>query len=663
MKNSILLGTVASISVLLAGCGGGSSTTSSTTATPPATQTASKISGTAATGAPFAGATVTIIDKTGAQVGTGTTNPDGSYTITLSTGAVAPFVIRAERDDMTLVSVAPDAATTTANITPITNLIAARLSTSGDPVKLAEELKANPDVLAPVNVSARVDEVIALLKPLLDAVGSTVNPLSGQFAADGAGTDRALDSLSIIITPDSATTSHVEVSIKQVATEGEAAPAIQFSAGTNAVAKPSALPTIDATKLLDSGTAPLIAELMARITNCHKLPTADRVDTPNNVAATASAIKASACKTLFKDDNPVAYKNNGRAVGGNSSQNDFFSIFHDGGTNAVFDRGVYEFSRANGDLVVSLRVTTADGEPQERSLVAAEVTVDGKPQLRITGNNYGYEGGVVAYQQLRTFLNKPEADYYSTGYTFSVPNNGLFEKVVVTSPKGNPIVLVPNLGSSFMSIEIGGAPSGTNFLRLGRQYVNGSVKDPKAMDTTMAFSATPWTDTELAAVPQHGVWKFEYYLASAPGAVAATQYYRTRARALSIAEFKLQPLAKLTDTVISEIKAESASTNFIAMAGATTIELDWTVPTGALAPFNIAGFGRFGGVAFDDSLNVKPSARTVAVPCTNQGGADVHCVSGVYAAGANLNSAHLRARDAFGRDYTQFYAFYRPLIP
>ena len=271
---------------------------------------------------------------------------------------------------------------------------------------------------------------------------------------------------------------------------------------------------------------------------------------------------------------------------------------------------------------------------------------------------------------MRTFVNQPASDYYSTGYTLNVPNNGQFAKVIVVTPKGNTIELIPNAGSAFMVIPVNSVPSATNFLRLGRQLVSGSTSDPKAMDTVVAFSEEAWTDAQLTAIPQQGVWTFKYFLTgNATATPNATQTYKTRARAMSVAEFKAQPLAKLNDDVIAQIKLESGSLGYIDLGAdaSPTIGLEWNVPTGALAPTGLTGFGRFGAAAWDDSINVPSTARKGDIPCSPQSGADLHCTGTapnlIYASGARLNSVHLRARDPFGRDYTQFYAFYKPVMP
>lgn len=189
----------------VAGCGGGS--------TPPTPEPPSiTLSGVAATGAAFVDAVITVIDSTGAVVGTSEpVGTDGVYAVTLSANAKAPFVLVASRTDangdtQTLVSVVESATQTTANVTPITTLIASRLSSSGDPTKLDEELAAGTVEITPQAVADTVAEVKAILAPLLAATGTAdANPLTDSFTTDGTGYDRLLDSISITIVPASET--------------------------------------------------------------------------------------------------------------------------------------------------------------------------------------------------------------------------------------------------------------------------------------------------------------------------------------------------------------------------------------------------------------------------------------------------------------------------
>src|SRR3569833_2769450 len=112
----------------IAGCGG----SGGSAAADSGSGSGGSISGTAATGAPFAGATISIMDKSGNVVGTGASGVDGRYAVTLDAGAAGPFVLQAVRDDQTLVSVASDA-NGTINITPGAGGGAARRAPAGGP--------------------------------------------------------------------------------------------------------------------------------------------------------------------------------------------------------------------------------------------------------------------------------------------------------------------------------------------------------------------------------------------------------------------------------------------------------------------------------------------------------------------------------------------------
>lgn len=661
----LMAASVGAATLILAGCGGGGSSGGDVGTT------AITLSGTAATGAPFAGATVSILDKTGATVGSGTTAADGSYTITLSAGATAPFVLQAVRDDLTLVSVATDTSGSTFNITPITNLIASRLSVSGDPAKLAAELQADPTLLSTVKVNAKVNEIVALLQPLLDAIGATANPLTGRFAADGTGSDRVLDSLLIKITPDSATTANIEVSVKQLTADGAQPAVVQF---TSATLPPSTLPAITASNLVPSGSATLIADLLQRITACFALPVADRVNTPDpTTAAPASDIKAAACKTIFNNDDPATYLSNGKHVG-TGPKTSFSGIFKSGGTGVVFDRGNYEFTRANGDLVIAYRSTDSAGNVQNDSIVVRLSIADNK--LRLIGNQYAYDGGVRAYQQLREFVNQSAATYYSTGYDFSVANDGTFSKVVVTAPNNGLLTFVPSSGYSNLILQRADlTKTNTSFLRIRSVYAdNANTGNPALADTSLFFAATPATDAQITAYAPQSSWKFDYYLAANSTATPdATQYYKTRARAMTIPELKTQGLANLTQQAIDEVKAGSTAAGF-ALNFTGPAEPDWTVPAGALEPTQIKIFGRgpviapaTKGAAFDDSATVASSARTGAIYCSPQSPSDAHCTTanGVtsFASGSIASGLHLWARDPAGREFAHFYAFYTVTMP
>jgi hypothetical protein len=648
------------------GCGGGSGSTTASPATPSdnnSNQTAQAVvfNGTAATGAAFDGAAVSIIDKTGAVVGTGTTGADGSFSITLAAAAQAPFVIQAVRDDQTLVSVAPDTSSSTVNITPITNLIAARLSESGDPTKLAAELKANPTLVSSTTVNAKLGEVVAALKPLLDAVGTAVNPLTGSFKTDGSGMDRVLDSVSIHITPSSASTSNIEIAVRQTVSDDSAPTTIKFSSSDTAI---TALPTIQAASLVQTGTSTLIADLLQRMNACYALPAADRVTTADAGNASATTVKAAACKDLFAGNDPAAYLDSGATVG-SSAKGAFAGLWKSSAQNVKFDRGAYEFTRTNGDLVVSFRSSSGSSDDTKFNVVRKSTT-DNK--LRFIGNQYQYPGGVGAYHQLRSFIMQPAADYFSTGYSFNVPNNGQFNKVVITTPKGAELTLVSTSGSSALVIQKAGAATGTSVLRLRGEFVNQATSgNPATYEANQFFAQTQPTNAEIATYPENSVWKYDYYLTGNTGTTPdAVQYFRTVNRALTIPELKLRALAQVDATELSEIKAAVVNGAVALTTADQYIQFKYTVPTGGLVPNMVRAFGRSPtSIRFDDGINTAPSTREAIIPCQPASGSDNHCaqVNGqvVFANNSTVNGLDIRAQDERRRNYSHFYATYSPL--
>jgi hypothetical protein len=671
MNYSLVSKTGASLLLIgvLAACGGGGD--AGPVAAVPA-PTTFNVAGTAAAGAAFGGATITVIDsknitypKAGGPAVT--TDPvTGVYSITLPLTATPPFVVLATRDDQTLVSVVAQAVSTTTNITPVTNLIASRLSPSGDPSKLASEIQLGTATVNTTTLAAKVTEIVNLIQPLMTAVGSTSDPLNGTLVV-GTGADKVLDSLSISITPSSATSVNISVSVKQQLADNAQPAVIAF---TNTTAPATALATVTATDLVPSGTTPLIADLLQRMTACYALALTDRVASGGTAAAD---IIAPACKDIFVGKDPTSYKHNGGIV---SSKQAFSSIFASGGTGVKFHRGTYEFTRSNGDLVIAYRATDASGNSTNGTLVLRTDT-DGK--LRAIGNQYKYNGSVVAWHQLRTFINQPAATYYSTGYLPNVNNsvdasgNSIFAKVVVTTPKGGTLTLQPTAGSSYLPLVKGTTVTGTNFLRIRSVYVDAanSAKNPADADTSLFFASTPLTDADIAALANQSVWQFDYYLASSPTTIDATQYYKTRARAMTIAELQTQPLATLTDADIANFKAttktNSAGGLYVPTPATGPLTLDWVVPTGALAPTSIEVWGgaTVSGIkiSFNDQTSVASTARTGNITCSAATSNDKHCdAAGNYVPGG-FGDAHLWASDRYGREFSSHYSYYTITIP
>ena len=177
---------VAILSIILISCGGGGGSSSS------ATSSSSSLSGTAATGAPLAGAIITVFDATGATVGTTTADSNGAYTLPVdATKYKAPFIVQAQGtvgDGSTIIYSLASAAGTV-NINQVTNAIAASLSSTGDPAALISGTTKTA-----ADVSAADSAFSAALVNLTNALGITGSFITGTF---NASYDKLLDNVTI----------------------------------------------------------------------------------------------------------------------------------------------------------------------------------------------------------------------------------------------------------------------------------------------------------------------------------------------------------------------------------------------------------------------------------------------------------------------------------
>ena len=210
--------------ITLAGCGGGGGGG----AGGPAAPVASTLCGTVATGAAIANAAVAITDSNGTAACSNApiqATATGTYSCTLNAGAAAPLVIVATDPAgvadplVSLVSETPAAGTTTtANVTPLTNAVAAMLAPNRNPLALvpadaasdAERATRKADLIAAAgNLASQVKALIAQLQNVLTQAGITdtanFNPFTTPFVARSAGVvggagDKLLDIVNIELT-------------------------------------------------------------------------------------------------------------------------------------------------------------------------------------------------------------------------------------------------------------------------------------------------------------------------------------------------------------------------------------------------------------------------------------------------------------------------------
>jgi len=649
------------LATMLTACGG-SGSGGGDTPPPPAKLS---LSGTVATGTPFGDADISVFDKNNTEVAHAKTTADGHYDVTLPAGVTPPFVLKAVRDDSTLVGVAvsDDAI---ANITPITTLIASRLSPSGDPDKLAAELKADPTLFDGTKVDAKVEEVTELLKPLLVAVEATgTHPLTGKFEADGTGIDHALDALSVTITPSSATSTNIEVAVRQQTADAEQPDVVAF---TNATAPTQTL-AVDATKLLPRGTSPLIDDLLRRLSACFALPAAERVARPDSLDATAADIKADACKQVFYNNDPTLYLHGGKDIGisHGAVRKSFGPMFQEALTGVIFDRGTYEYTRENGDYVVAYRSVTKEGSTLNDTFVVRPDNPSKPTRLSMIGDQNKYEGSISPYHQYRDFLGHPELSYYNTGYLFQIPSNGTMgtiKKVIATGPGGLRVQLLAGDGFDTLNLTKPGTNVSTltPLLKIRAVYADPTTSgNPADTDTGQAFTAPQATEAEITDYPAQSAWTFEYYTAVDSNNPVATQHQRTRARPLTIAELRNQQLATLTPALTASLTGKLSATG-LPLDPVGPLALEWVVPERALEPTTISLYGRRidQNRYFDDKVNVKSSARTGAISCTPASVGDTHCSADGNFINGEGQTLNFWARDPFGREFARNYSFYRP---
>ncbi|MGJ7484669.1 carboxypeptidase regulatory-like domain-containing protein [Variovorax sp. LT2P21] len=698
MNTRTRAGLAAALLLSLAACGGGgdggSSAGPGTGTTPPVTEpvaTQATLGGVAATGAAFAGATVTVTDQTGATVCATQTDDKGAYSCTLPLSTKAPLVIKASRDELSFYSTTASAGSGTANVTPLTTIVVSQLSPDGNPASLAGAITTQPETVTSTTIQAQVSELIAALQPLLTALNMTIDPMSGAFVADGTGQDKLLDTISVSVLPNG-TSANIEITVKTIPASDGAAP-ISIAFNTADATTPT-LPPITTAAVARTPTPAVVAALFDRLTACYALPLSQRVggsgataqgggavnDTTNAIGTAVNVI-APACKTLFLGDDPATFYSNGYYVGRDANNNGSFAgVFRQGATGVKFDRGNFEFVRSSGDFVLSYRTTDRFGGTDNDTIIARNV--DGV--LKLVGNNYDYRASVRPYSEDRELVNAPNFSSYTTGYNISIDNKtvsnaSVFTKVEVTSPfSATKMVFYPQSGLSFLALSKDGTNASgqllsTSIVRLAGEFQDkantGSVS---AAETGIYFVSPNYTEAQLSAIQNQSVWQLEFFPTSGPSVV---QTYRTVSRAQTIGEIRQLAFVQATPVQKAELIAGTSATgrytfgvpsvgdpNIIDFSSEGDLDA-WLLPAGALAPTSFSVIGRGPtNASFNDSTSLTSTQRKGIIYCSKQGGSDVHCdptLTSQYAEGSSFNLLELWARNSRQVEVSKKLALYK----
>jgi hypothetical protein len=294
------------VASVLAACG--SDSAAPVAAAPPPAATI--IQGVVAVGAAVGNASVVVKDADTATADvTTTTAADGSYTADVS-ALKAPFVVAAtgtlNGEAVSIVAVIPSVsgnANNTANVTSLTNAIAALIAPGGDLSSLN-----TPATLVSASSGTKVADATALVVNTLKtdpeisaALGAGFNPLTTVFAANGTGVDGVLDKLSISVATTGVTISNNSAAV--TSSGGQPAPVVLTAAQTTT---PTVTPTLPAS--VASSNLPTAAEMAAlakKYQDCLALPIAQRVTL--NSAGDVTAVSA-ACNYA-----PTSWSSNGRS--------------------------------------------------------------------------------------------------------------------------------------------------------------------------------------------------------------------------------------------------------------------------------------------------------------------------------------------------------------
>jgi len=263
VKHSLWIPTVLSTAILAA-CGGGGDDagSASSNGTGPTTPAALSLTGVAATGAAIGGKTVEAKCSTG--TGSAMSNPDGSYTISVTSG-VLPCVLKVTpASGPALYSLATGSGSAaTANISPVTQLVMASL-TGTDPDAYFTGFDATA---AAAVTSSKVSDAVAAVKTTLLAAGvdlGAIDVLAGTLTpatttTTGNAYDQALDALAAKLAAAGTTLTALTTSV--VATSPAAPTTVTTAAGSTASLPAELLlrPAAPSCASLRSGTYRVVA--------------------------------------------------------------------------------------------------------------------------------------------------------------------------------------------------------------------------------------------------------------------------------------------------------------------------------------------------------------------------------------------------------------------
>lgn len=268
--------------------------------------TPTTIQGTVAVGAALPGATVTVTDADAATADVaGTADENGKYAIDVSSQK-APLVVTAtgtlNGEPVTIKAVVPTLtgeADNNANVTSLTNAVAALIAPGGDLNALADPAVIagiSPDTVA--DASSLVVNTLVSNPEFASLLGDGFDPLTTPFVADGTGIDSVLDQVQIDVTTDGVAITNLTAPISD---DGSSPPPVVLTA--EQVSDPASAPTLPPSVPAEDLPSP--AEMLAlakKLEDCLALPLDQRVTLDADKEVTAVSDACSFAPADWKSD-------------------------------------------------------------------------------------------------------------------------------------------------------------------------------------------------------------------------------------------------------------------------------------------------------------------------------------------------------------------------
>jgi hypothetical protein len=294
------VGAVAAAAALVVACGGDDGDDA------PPTVAATMVGGTVAVGAAVPGATVTVRDADAATADvTGTADAAGAYSLDVSS-LKPPLVISAvgtlNGEPVSLNAVVPvltGSADNTANVTSLTNAVAALVAPGGDLNALSSATAiAAISASTVANASALVVNTLKSNPAFATLLGANFDPLTTPFTANGTGIDAVVDQVEVAV--GTSGVSITNLTAPATATGGQPPPVVLTAPQ---VSTPTAAPTLPpSTPTAELPTATELAALAKKLEDCLALPLDQRVTLDADKAVTAVSATCSFGPAGWKSD-------------------------------------------------------------------------------------------------------------------------------------------------------------------------------------------------------------------------------------------------------------------------------------------------------------------------------------------------------------------------